>query len=104
MNDQKASNDVFHVGTIESAVDGHMPKKDSTGTDLALLAKCDHMIISHGTYGMWAAFLSSSENTHIMAHKLSKKENSKEDSKEVIEELRAIKEANLSNFIFMDDQ
>ena len=49
---------------------------------------------------MWAAFLASSENTHIMAHKLSKKEN----SKEVIEELRAIKEANLSNFIFMDDQ
>ena len=100
MNDQKASNDVFYVGTIESAVDGHMTKTNSTGTDLALLSMCDHMIISHGTYGMWAAFLASSENTHIMAHNLSKTE----DSKEVIEELRAMKEANLSNFIFMDDQ
>ena len=36
------------------------------GTDLALLAMCDHIIISHGTYGMWAAFLASSTNTHIM--------------------------------------
>ena len=38
----------------------------SIGTDLALLAMCDHIIISHGTYGMWAAFLASSTNTHIM--------------------------------------
>ena len=56
---------------------------------------CKHVIISHGTFGMWAAFLSSSENTHIMADV---------KSKNAIEEIRAVKNANFSNIIFMDDQ
>ena len=94
-NDQKRAKDVFYVGTIASAVNGNMSKGLSQGTDLALLSMCDHVIISHGTFGMWAAFLASSENTHIMADIKSEEE---------IEEIRAVKNANFSNIIFMDDQ
>jgi len=99
LSNQKSYNDVFFVGTIETAIEGEMSKQDSTGTDLALLAMCDHIIISHGTYGMWAAFLASSTNTHIMAHNLS----DKKQSKEVMEEIVAVKNANFSNIIFMDN-
>ena len=31
------------------------------GEDLALLAACNHSIISYGTFGMWAAFLAGGE-------------------------------------------
>ena len=86
---------MYYVGTIAEAMDGFISKKMSKGTDLALLSMCKHVIISHGTFGMWAAFLSSSENTHIMADV---------ESIAAIEEIRAVKKANFSNIIFMDDQ
>jgi len=76
-------------------MDGDMKKEISMGTDLAVLSMCDHVIISHGTFGMWAAFLASSENTNIMA---------KVKSDSDIEEIRAVRNANISNLIFMDDQ
>ena len=72
-------------------------KKLFSAIDLALLSMCDHIIISHGTFGLWAAFLASSKNTHIMAQITS----DKEDSSEVIEEIAIVKQANVSNFIFM---
>ena len=72
-----------------------------SGTDLALLTMCDHVIISHGTYGMWAAFLASSTKTHIMAHNLTDVPN---PQKEVMEEISAVKNANFSNIIFMDNK
>ena len=31
------------------------------GEDLALLAACNHSIISYGTFGMWAAILAGGE-------------------------------------------
>ena len=63
---------------------------------------CDHVIVSHGTYGIWAAFLASSKNTHIMAQISSNEKPTKEEqSKEVMEEIIVMKQANLSNFIFM---
>ena len=31
---------------------------EATGEDLALLSLCDHVIITHGTFSIWAAFLS----------------------------------------------
>ena len=89
LNDQKASNDVFYVGTIESAVDGHMTKTNSTGTDLALLSMCDHMIISHGTYGMWGSLLGSNGET-ICPKDFAKTDVGKE-----------VKSAHLSNWIFL---
>ena len=80
----------------------HATPKIFTGIDLALLSMCDHVIVSHGTYGIWAAFLASSKNTHIMAQILSdEKSTTEEQSKEVMEEIIVIKQANLSNFIFM---
>ena len=44
---------------------------------------------------MWAAFLASSENTNIMA---------KVKSDSDIEEIRAVRNAEFSNLIFMDDR
>ena len=55
--------------------------------------------MSHGTFGLWAAFLASMENTHIMADdKLGKNNQSIK-----IEEVQIVKKAGLKNFIFMDD-
>ena len=56
------------------------------------------MVVSHGTFGMWAAFLSSNENTHIMATPL---DNNNQTI--FIEEVKEVRKANLKNFIFMDD-
>ena len=94
-NDKKKSKDIYYVGTIADAMDGHMTKEISKGTDLAVLSMCHHIIISHGTYGMWAAFLASSVNTHIM---------SKVKSDKNIEEIHAVENANFTNIIFMDDK
>ena len=56
-------------------------------------------IVSHGTFGLWAAFLASMENTHVMADdKLGKNNQSIK-----IEEVQVVKKAGLKNFIFMDD-
>ena len=67
---------------------------------MALLSLCDNIIISHGTYGMWAAFLASSKNIHIMAQIFSNKEDNKS---EIMEEIKAVKQANLTNILFMSD-
>ena len=90
--------DTFFVGTIDEAMDKKIGKSESVGVDLALLTLCDHVIISHGTFGLWAAFLSSLENDHIMAHDLPE---SKEGKKEEVDEIKAMKKANFPNFIFM---
>ena len=68
------------------------------GIDMALLSMCDHVIISHGTFGIWAAFLASSNNSHIMAEILP----NKKKQNQVMEEIVAMKQANLSNFIFLN--
>ena len=36
--------------------------------DFGILTMCDHLILSHGTFGIWSALLSknSINNTHVM--------------------------------------
>ena len=43
----------FHVRPLATGED--------VGEDLALLAACNHSIISYGTFGMWAAILAGGE-------------------------------------------
>ena len=90
IQEHKDKGDIAFVGTIDQALEGKIPKHASSVIDLAILAACDHVIVSHGTFGMWAAFLASSDNTHIM-------------HASQIEQVAAIKAANILNFIYMDD-
>jgi len=48
----KKCKDLFFVGEGDEA---------SAGRDLAVLAACDHSIISWGSFSMWAAFLAGGE-------------------------------------------
>ena len=72
--------------------------QDSIGIDLALLAQCDHVITSEGTFGQWGALLASNESIHIKGLVYNQE---KELAKVV--EVEALKKANMSNFLFMDD-
>jgi hypothetical protein len=90
------NNDVIFIGTVEAAVDGLISKEASIGTDLGILASCQHVIVSQGTFGMWGAFLASTTNEHIMGHQFLN------DAK--LEEVNAVKKAEFSNWLFMDAQ
>ena len=94
----KYTENVHFVGTIQQGLDGKLSKEECIGVDFAILTLCDHVVVSHGTFGMWAAFLSSNENTHIMATPL---DNNNQTI--FIEEVKEVRKANLKNFIFMDD-
>ena len=105
--------DLLLIGTIDEAVEGKISKIDSEAIDLAILSLCDNVIISHGTFGLWGALLSSSKNIHIMAHDLPKDEKVKpssmfqkkiEEGRELLEEVYHMKKANFDNFLFMDDK
>ena len=54
---QEYQNDIKFVGTIDLGLQGFLSRENTTGIDFAILASCDHIILSHGTFGMWAAFL-----------------------------------------------
>ena len=107
-NGQNLPQNVKFVGTIKEVLDGKIEKYESTGYDLALLAACDHVVISHGTFGIWASFLSSLENTHIMAHNLMVEKdnipNKNGRNSDRPQEVKAMKEAKFENYLFMDDQ
>ena len=94
---QNEHNDIFFVGTIDDAIDGKITKNESIGVDLAILSVCDHVIMTHGTFGLWSTFLSSIENQHIIAHDYIKADAD-------IEEVQAVKNANFTHFIFLDDK
>ena len=97
IDSQQEHKDIFFVGTIDDAIDGKISKTESIGIDLAILSLCDHIIMTHGTFGLWGTFLSSIENQHIIAYNYIK------DEKD-IEEVQAVKNANFTNFLFMDDK
>ena len=42
---------------LEKDVKHPLAAADDIGDDLALLAACNHTILSYGTFGQWAAFL-----------------------------------------------
>ena len=94
----KNTKNIYFVGTIQQGLDGTLTKEETTGVDFAILTLCDHVVVSHGTFGMWAAFLASNENTHIMATPLDSN-----NQTIFIEEVKEVRKANLKNFIFMDD-
>ena len=54
---QEYQADIKFVGTIDIGLQGLLSRENTTGIDFAILASCDHIILSHGTFGMWAAFL-----------------------------------------------
>ena len=84
--------DVKFVGTIDEGISGLLTKEETVGIDFGILTLCDHLIISHGTYGLWAALLSKhAEKVHIMA------------DNEVSEEVQSMKGAK-SKFIFLNDK
>ena len=84
--------DVKFVGTIDEGISGLLTKEETVGIDFGILTLCDHLIISHGTFGLWAALLSKhAKKVHIMA------------DNEVSEEVQSMKRAK-SKFMFIDDK
>ena len=54
--------DIFFAGAGENLdANGLDQDPDAAGHDLALLASCNHTIITRGTYSLWAALLSGGE-------------------------------------------
>ena len=88
---QEDTSDIHFAGTINFGLEGQLTKEESSGIDFATLTLCDHVIVTHGTFGLWAAFLASDTNTHIMA------------KRNMLEEVKEVMKAGLKNFIFMDD-
>ena len=74
-------------------------EENSDVIDFGILTLCDHLVLSHGSFGLWAALLSKSE-TDIMPFKSS---NNSKNANAMFEETRAIMQSNFSNFIFMTD-
>lgn len=112
LKNQEVHKDIFIAGTIEQAVEGELSLVESKGIDFALLTHCDHVIASHGTFGMWAIFLANPNNTHIMAHDLRKDDQMRSVSSDdspfshsfrKMEDLEAMKKADFENIIYMDD-
>ena len=84
---------IHFIGGIESHdADAHL-------VDFGILTKCDHVILSHGTFGLWAAILSSKENHHIMPFKTIHKNG--EDF--ILEETSAIMSSGFDNFLYMTE-
>ena len=88
---QEDTSDIHFAGTINFGLEGQLTKEESSGIDFATITLCDHVIVTHGTFGLWAAFLASDTNTHIMA------------KRNMLEEVKEVMKAGLKNFIFMDD-
>ena len=72
---------------------------ESDLVDFAILMKCNHVILSHGTFGLWAAILSSKVNEHIIP--MSVKNDMGQN--EVLEEANSVISSGFENFIFMND-
>ena len=103
IDSQPDHQDIVFVGTIDDAIDGKMSNEESMGVDLAILSLCDHVIMTHGTFGLWSTFLSSVENEHIVADDYIKPGGNSGTENNHMEELVALKNANFSNYIFMND-
>ena len=95
---QKNKTSIHFAGTVEQAKSGTLTTQDSIAIDLALLAQCDHVITSEGTFGQWGALLASNESIHIKGLVYNK---DKKLAKVI--EVEALKKANMSNILFMDD-
>ncbi len=51
----KEAKNLFFLGCGENS------KTDCVGKDFALLANCNHTIVSHGTFGHWASYIAGGE-------------------------------------------
>ena len=61
--------------------------------------KCDHVILSHGTFGLWGALLSSKKNQHVMPVSV----RNKEGKQTFLDEATAIMTSGYRNFKFIDE-
>ena len=50
-----------HNSVLEKDISNPLATGEDIGDDLALLAACNHTILSYGTFGQWAAFLAGGE-------------------------------------------
>ena len=40
--------------------------ENSAGADMAILSLCNHLVLSRGTFGAWASFLSGETQPHLI--------------------------------------
>ena len=52
---------IGHKKVLDKDTDHPLATEEDVGEDLALLAACNHTIISYGTFGQWAAMLAGGE-------------------------------------------
>ena len=87
-------NNLYFIGQKRS------DRNDSFLVDFGILIKCDHLILSHGTFGMWAALLSTNKNKyHIMP--LGMKNGRGQNVK--LPEMESLESSIYQNFIYMSD-
>ena len=79
------------IGNVDS------DEENSDLIDFGILTKCDHLILSHGTFGLWSALLSSKNNNHIIPMD-TKNENG---AYSIYDESRALLSSSTKNFIYM---
>ena len=79
---------IYFVGNISTQ------NEDKDLIDFGILTLCDHMILSHGTFGMWAALLASNENVHLLPHI---------NQSNTLEEERIYNSSDFKNFVYIDE-
>ena len=91
--------DVVPVGTEgDQEFTKNHDSAGSIGTDLATLALCDHIILSHGTFGVWAGLLAGGEV--VMPDEFG----ALDSLQDVPEELDDMKKADLPGWKFLSTQ
>ena len=68
-----------------------MAEEEAVGTDLAILASCNHTVLTYGTFGLWGALLRGSQGVTIMSTRA-----------KVLR--RLVREAEMENFVFVDEE
>ena len=68
-----------------------MPEEEAVGTDLAILAACNHTVLTYGTFGLWGALLRGGRGVTIMSTRA-----------KVLR--RLVREARMENFVFVDEE
>ena len=68
-----------------------MAEDEAVGTDLAILASCNHTVLTYGTFGLWGALLRGGRGVTIMSTRA-----------KVLRQL--VTEADMDNFVFVDEE
>ena len=65
---EDADADAFLDEIIQAAVGAGVAEKHAPAVDMAILAGCDHMIMTVGTFGWWAAYLGADARGGEVVH------------------------------------